>query len=270
MFELNYEPLFIGDNPVPWTAAVIPWDTETFGFNVSALKPCAETEARCYEAAALARALEDYSARREVRAITASIPAEHSVTSCLLQNAGFHMVDVALSVRYRNVQAAVADKSPGVQLHPAVPSEWETLARIAQTAFHHGRYHLDPRFDASLADRRYSDWVRRCLEPGSSQQLLTAAVNGQICGFSVVEYKNSGGYLHLHAIESAWQGKKLGPEMILASLKYLSDLGGQNVDTKISASNLRAINMHARLNAVFTAAEYLLHWHREKNDKTGV
>jgi hypothetical protein len=193
--------------------------------------------------------------------ITASIPAEQIQTSLLLQRAGFYVIDIALSVRYDNLQDILQNKSQRLSLTPATPSEMSLLVDMAGVSFRHGRYHLDPCFPVPLADQRYKDWLNRCLQADNPQQVLTAKVDKAICGFSVVEYKDSKGYLHLHAMDSKWHGQKLGREMIMQSLRFLNDVGAKSVDTKISSLNLGAVNMHSRLNGRFIEAQRLLHWH---------
>lgn len=262
MYELQYEPLIINKSLKPWEISVIPWDTETFGFGVSTLKPCNDIDD--YDSDTLIKALRAYSEDKKIHLITASIPAKQFRAGLILQKAGFHMIDIALSVRYESRTDFSEEKSQTLYLAPATPDEMDTLVEIAAVSFQHGRYHLDPHFPRALADKRYREWVTRCLEPQNPQQVLTAKTDNTICGFSVVEYKNSEGYLHLNAIDTQWQGKKLGSKMIAQSLHYLENLGAKSVSTKISASNLSAINMHARLNGHFTAAEYLLHWHHKE------
>ncbi|MDH4203069.1 MAG: hypothetical protein OEV87_09250 [Phycisphaerae bacterium] len=266
MFELHYEPFIINDKLKTWEIAVVPWDTETFGFGVSVLNPMYDKDS-IGNPVPLKNALEVYSESKRVDMITASIPAMQMKISFLLQTAGFRLIDTALSVRYENLHAYSDKDSTELSLTPVVPSEMEFLVDMAGTSFHHGRYHMDPRLPNALADRRYKDWISRSFDSRNPQQVLTAKVDGAICGFSVVECGDSRGYLHLHAIGSIWQGKKLGHEMISQSLRYLYTLGAKSVGTKISASNLRAINMHARLNGHFVAADRLLHWHREKENE---
>lgn len=260
MFELQYEPFIISDNQKPWKIASIPWDTETFNFGVSALGPSYD-EYQSDDTAFLVKALNAYSKDRQTRLIIASIPAMQVETSYLLQRAGFYLIDTAISVRYENLHALSKKDSRRLSLAPVVHSEMGLLVDMAAASFRHGRYHLDPCLPNALADQRYKDWLSRCLIPDNPQQVLSVKIDGTVCGFSVVEYKGSEGYLHLHAIDSRWQGKKLGHEMIIQSLRYLSNLGAISIGTKISASNLKAINMHSRLNGRFIAIERLLHWH---------
>ncbi|MHC5000071.1 MAG: GNAT family N-acetyltransferase [Planctomycetota bacterium] len=264
MFELNYEPFIVSDNLNAWEIAVIPWDTETFGFGVSMLNPLCD-EICTDKFTSLKNALEVYSDRKQVDMITASIPAMQVEMSSLLQKAGFRLIDTALSVRYDNLGDLAENNAKRLSLAPVVPSEMEFLIEMAGISFYHGRYHMDPCLPNTLANKRYIDWLNRCLSPDNPQQILAAKIGDTLCGFSVVGCKDSEGYLHLNAIDAKWQGKKLGSEVILQSLRYLYNLGAKSVETKISASNLRAINMHARLNGRFISVDRLMHWHRQES-----
>lgn len=266
MFELLYEPLIITEDLKPWEIALIPWDTETFGFGVSALKPCYGNK-YIHMADSLKEALEAYSKSKGVHLITAAIPAEERATSVFLQGAGFDFIDVTLRVTYENLEDLPMPCNTALSVVPATPDEIEIIADIAGCSFQHGRYHQDIYLSRSLADQRYRDWVLRCLDPENPQEVLAVKFEDAICGFSVVEHAGGEGYLHLHAISSKWQGRRLGFEMILQSLRYLYNSGAKSIDTKISASNLKAVNMHSQLNGRFADVEYLWHWHRKDQNE---
>ncbi len=260
MFELQYEPLIMNEKLKPWEIAVIPWDSESFGFGVSALEPCYDDK-QSNQAALLEDALKAYCQDKQVRLITATISSDQHAASLLLQKAGFYFIDLSLSVHYGNLKDISTGSPAGFSLTMATPEEIDVLVEMAGRSFQHGRYHLDDCFPRPLADRRYADWLSRCRDSDNPQQILCARIHDAICGFSVVENKGSKGYMHLHALDSKWRGKKLGTGLILQSLDYLRGLGAETAGTKISSSNLNALNMHSRLNGRFTAADRLLHWH---------
>lgn len=261
MFELHYEPFVIRGAPTPWSIAVVPWDTETFGFGVSDLRPC-YAKNTVFDACLLEDALTDYASNQQVALITTSISSDEHAASFLLQQANFRFIDLSLRVHYESCNpAAPLNHLPALSVFPAAAEDIDTLVDMAGNSFQHGRYHQDNQICRSLADQRYRDWIRRCLHPDNAQEILTVKTGNSICGFSIVELKKDQGYLHLHAIDSQWRGKKFGYAMIIQSLNYLYQSGAKSVDTKISASNLGAVNMHSRLNGHFTAADYLLHWH---------
>jgi GNAT superfamily N-acetyltransferase len=269
MFELHYEPLERSENLKRWEIAVIPWDTETFGFGVYVLKARPDAGDIGNEAGALEAALNACAQSRQAPMIIASVPAEQTELSFLLQRAGFNLIDIALGIRYENLDNLCAPPAGNLSLRPAAASEMNTLVEIAGVSFRHGRYHMDPDFSASLADQRYRDWIRRCFDPANPQQILTALSDEAICGFSVVECTGTEGYLNLHAIDPQCQGKKLGTRLIAESLRYLHNRGANSAGTKISASNLQAMNMHFHLKGRFATAERLFHRHQRKQSGDG-
>ncbi|MBN1551224.1 GNAT family N-acetyltransferase [bacterium] len=261
MFELLYEPLIISDNLKSWEIAINPWDTETFGFGVSVLKPLFDSLSGD-ETASFEKALKVYSDRKRTRIIITSIPAEQIEISFFLQRAGFRFIDLSYKIRYETLKYLSIETPANLSLEQALPEELDTLIEMAGRLFQHGRYHQDCFIPKSLADQRYKDWLRRSLKPDNPQQLLTVKFQNSVCGFSIVEYHGTEGYLHLHAIDSKWRGKKLGIGMIVESLRYLHNAGAENVETKISASNLNALNMHSHLNGHFIDVSRILHWHQ--------
>jgi hypothetical protein len=260
MFELEYEPLIISESLKPWKIAVIPWDTETFGFGVSVLDPCGFDVNNEELPSLIKKALEMYVLHKRVKLVTTTIPAAQEKLGFLLQQAGFYFVDQALDIQY-DCPAESAFLSPErFSLIPALPQDTDLLTQIAGYSFQHGRYHQDSRIPLILANRRYSDWVRRCFSPSNPQQIMKAVFENDICGFSIVECRGKSGYLHLHAIDSKWQGQKLGKAMIVESIRYLYRLGTQRVGTRISASNIKTMNMHSALRGRFVSSDRLYHW----------
>jgi hypothetical protein len=260
MFELNYKPFSISSGMEAWKIALIPWDTETFGFRISDLQT-ATPEDPTVTATLLRAALGKYCQENQVQLITTTVSKEEKIISRLLQEVGFYFIDLSMTVKYEHLEFISAAGLDGFSLAPATSEEFEILLKLSGTVFKHGRYHQDPLFSRSLADKRYQDWLRRTQCPDSEQLLLTARINRDICGFSIVGYKGSEGYLHLNAIDPRWQGKHAGLRLISQSLAFLREKGATTVFSKISACNLAAVNLHSFLKARFVNPQLLFHRH---------
>jgi ribosomal protein S18 acetylase RimI-like enzyme len=264
IFDLQYESLILHGKRLACDVAAVPWDTETFGFGVATLRLSCGDCLQDNESFTLKEALAAYAERTNTQLVITSIPSDHKADSLAFQSAGFRAIDMALSVSYESLNGVFGQHPVEISLTPMTPEQADSLIELAGGSFQYGRYHRDTSISDVLADERYKDWMRRSLNPNNPQIVLAAMWQGHICGFSVVENTGTEGYLHLHAIDSRWQGKRLGAQMICESLRYLDGMGVETVRTKISAANLRALNMHARLKGRFTNAEQLLHWHWEE------
>jgi ribosomal protein S18 acetylase RimI-like enzyme len=255
MFELSYESL--DHSPASWKAALVPWDSETFGFNVAVLE--AEKPQTDLSTEELGERVRSYAKARNISMIIASVPGENQPLNLFLQRTGFVHVDIALSIQYS--MSTFQSRAHQIILREAKKEDVLEIADIAERAFTHGRYHLDDKIPENLANRRYRDWVLRTQMEGGSQQLMVAERQGCCCGFSILEHKKSQGYLHLMALDPEWRGKGLGVEIIDLSLDYLKKQGADVVKSKVSASNRVALNMYFALGARFMACDHLLHWH---------
>jgi ribosomal protein S18 acetylase RimI-like enzyme len=256
MFELSYDA--IGkDESCSWKAAFVPWDSETFGFNVAVLQ--ARESPKNTSVEAMRGMIRSYAQARDISMIIASIPGKDKDLNLLLQSIDFVHVDIAISIQY--LMSKFQARSYRIVLREANQKEAGEIADIAESAFANGRYHLDPKIPLSLANKRYKDWVLRTQIKGNKQQLLAAEIEGSLCGFMIHELKDREGYLHLAALMPQWRGKGLGVEIIDSSLNYLKSHGADIVKSKVPASNMGALNMHSALGTKFMDFEYLLHWH---------
>jgi GNAT superfamily N-acetyltransferase len=258
MFERHFE--FVSqDNPGSGKIALIPWDIETFGFGVAdfQIDYSHKSQQNCHK---IKTQIEKWAKDHDIELIGTTVAAGDNAKLAFVESLGFRYIDTTLSVTYKNVQTNRYPASK-IELLPADKAALDTVVEICGNAFSNGRYHADKCFPKQLADRRYQDWVRRTLDEGNPQKLLTAAIDGQVCAFSVIQVDGKLGYLQLNAVAPKWQGQKIGYGLIVSSLFYLQKQAVDSVHSKISVSNIRALNLHASLGAKFDDAQVLLHWH---------
>ncbi len=140
---------------------------------------------------------------------------------------------------------------------------WPRSPSIAETAFDTGRFLLDPRLPGELSRRRYATWVRTSVD-APDHEVLTFRLDGDLVGFFIVERRPAGdAYWHLTAIAPGWQGRGLGLSVWRTMLLRHRAEGVTAVETTISAHNVAAMNLYARLGFAFAAAQTTLHWIRD-------
>jgi ribosomal protein S18 acetylase RimI-like enzyme len=258
MFEQHFE-LVSKDNPASGKIALIPWDIETFGFPVADFQidytPRIERQSE-----QIRKDIEVWARVHKVELIGITVPSEDISKLSFIQSLGFCYIDTTLSLHYKDVQK-IQFPSTKVGVLPADKAALGVAVEICNSAFSSGRYYADIRFPKHLADKRYQDWVRRAFSAESPQQLFTAEVNGQVCAFMVLEANEKEGYLHLAAVTPQLQGQKIGLGLYASSLIYLQKQGVDLVHAKVSASNIRVLNLHTRLGAKCVNSQILFHWH---------
>ena len=258
MFDLQYNPV---DNSTPdyGLVAQVPWDTETFGFGIGDYKT-PDISGNLPDAGDTDKKLRSWARSHHAKLIGATIDASDKTILRFLQSAGFDYVDTTLKVRYQGIPDY--DNAADELTLTTVPAEdIGEILNICSEAFESGRYHADIRFPQSAANRRYRDWAQRAYAPDNPQVVLAARFQGNICGISIVELRNTLGYLHLNAIASKWRGRGFGSFLIGSSVRFLVDHGASTVDSSISAANPAAMNLHRSLGAKFLDPRIVLHWH---------
>jgi RimJ/RimL family protein N-acetyltransferase len=259
MFELRYDPV-LGDGFSAGRVAVIPWDTQTFGFPVGIF----ETEGEAVgSSAALSEAVDSWAGKNEVELISATLAPDRVEWLYRLQCAGFRYIDTTFRARYTLERASEASVQT-LRLRAASPADLAVIRVMARGAFRHGRYHADVRFPVELADLRYEHWVERAMVSDSSQELLGAWNGETLCGFCVLQTTGDTGDIGLVALGAEHQGQRLGMPLIGAILDYFRGQGVRTVYTTISASNSRIMQTHEKLGARHVDPQVVLHWHARR------
>jgi GNAT superfamily N-acetyltransferase len=247
-FSLAYEPLDPED-PARGSIAMIPWDSETFGFTVAQFRPGTRLPGD---------ALFCWARRTGAELIAAITPAADRERAALLSTAGFRFVDFAL-LGHRGLARDVRVPSLGLELRRAEAADLPVLERIARTAFRAGRYHMDPRFPEALAGRRYARWIANALARG--EEVYVFGSPGEPHCFCHMVRGGDRVDLPLVAVEKEAQGGIYGAQLIAESLKVAKAAGARQVFVRISAANLPALNLYAGLGFRFSEPEAVFHWH---------
>jgi ribosomal protein S18 acetylase RimI-like enzyme len=258
VFEKSFE-LISKENPAWGQAAILPWDMETFGFPVADFQ-IDYSPRICKQREEIIKLLKNWAEARKVELIGATVPAGDISRISFIQSLGFSYIETTLSVYYLNVKS---NKYPASCLEVVIAGHEhiEAVVDIAGKAFVTGRYHSDKSFPRHLADKRYRDWVQRAFKNVNNQIVLAGLKDNQVCAFSVIEIKGGEGYLHLNAVDPARQGQKIGLGLVASTLQYFQNQGVDCVRSKISVTNVRALNLHSRLGAGFDNPQVLLHLH---------
>jgi len=149
-----------------------------------------------------------------------------------------------------------------LRVEPARADEVSVVASLAECSFGFERYHVDPRIDSKLADKRYGKWIYNSFHD-EKQILLKIMRLNDLVGFFVIENKSDGMvYWHLTATSPEFKGQKMGTEIWKAMMAYHRDAGMQFILTTISARNTPVLNLYSKLNFRFCPPEMTFHWLR--------
>jgi RimJ/RimL family protein N-acetyltransferase len=238
-------------------AGLVPWDTEIFGFSVAQIHDITVEDAA--KGAEGWRSFGDWLAIHDVKVISCRLPMDRLRESMFLESEGFRFIEVVLHPYLDNLDRLTLPPSDLIIL-PAEHSDLPSLIDLAERAFRHERYHVDPRLDPRLGDLRYGRWVRASLRH-PSQQLLKILHGTHLIGFFVLEEKEGGAvYWHLNAISPDFHGQGYGRRVWQALLRRHQDAGTTSISTTISVRNIAVQNLYAQLGFRFRTPEMTFHW----------
>jgi RimJ/RimL family protein N-acetyltransferase len=176
-----------------------------------------------------------------------------------LEAQGFRFIEMVLHPRLAGL-SALALPEDDLQIVPADAADLPGLVAIAEHAFIHERYHVDPRLDPRLGDRRYGRWVRSSLAHPTQRLLKVLDAERLIALFLVEKRTDGSAYWHLTAIAPSWQGQGYGRRVWQAMLRRHQVEGCESVTTTISARNTPVLNLYAQLGFRFLPPEMTFHW----------
>lgn len=237
-----------------------PWDADIFGFPVAQIHGLQISDTT--QAALAFRAVLDWLDKMQVRIASSRLPHGQLRESMFLEDQGFRFVEMVLHPKLANLDRQNLPEDT-LAIEPAEESDLASIVAIAESAFRYERYHVDPRLDARLANKRYGRWARNSYGH-PSQRLLKIRDSEQLVAFFVVEDQQDGGvYWHLTAVAPNFQGRGYGRRTWQAMLRHHRTAGAAYVATTISARNVPVLSLYSRLGFSFLPPEMTFHWVRE-------
>lgn len=255
MYRADYRPLS-ANNPDLGRIAILPWDTEIFGFPVADLE-LGNTHSIAANLRTFLDQLVTWTSEYQVELVSCFIPANDAILRILFAKIGFVCVDTTL-------QATKTMDAPSrsVPLDFAQADDLPELERIAETVFRFGRYHADGRFPRNLANHRYRIWVRNAFANlGPSSTIYVVRRSGRAVGFSHIEIENDNAHSMLTAVDPELQGSRIGKEL-LSMRNY--DLARRKIHEsygRLSVRNSRMLNLYASFGYRFSLPLAIYHWH---------
>lgn len=204
---------------------LIPWDKKAFGTDIYELKNISS------------------GALEQIKNMKGHFTVKVDPLSCKkkLHEAGFYYCDTL-------VEPHCEIKSFRDFYHKSVHLSYDlnmdSLIKISDGAFTHGRFHRDFNLDKKLADLRYNNWLREFYD---SKKIIGLMYEDDLAGFWCVNE----GKVPLHALSVKYKGKGFAKYFWSAGCRELFNKGFKEVSSSISASNLAVLNLYASLGFKF-------------------
>lgn len=231
------------------------WLTETFGrpvFRLSSRQAPGAEEAAA-EMARLAGSRDAF--------FYAKLPTS-DVSDCIaLVNAGFHVIDTAITLAWRGGELPAAT---GISAALAKQDQLSAIPEIAGNCFRWSRFHQDPRIPASLANRIKRRWMENYVLGNRGSALYAVDIGGAVAGFlavmeSTVE-RRPVAVIDLVGVAPVYQGRGVGAALLRA---FMADWRGRVSELRVGtqAANIRSISLYESRGFRIVESNYVLHAH---------
>lgn len=235
------------------------WDTVVFGVPVVQVQALELFNPN--GAAADYAAFQDWLDVERVGIVSCRLAHDRLREAMFLEANGFRFVEMVLHPRLDRLRQ-LSFLPDDLRIAPATEADLGELQDIAERAFTHERYQMDPRLDPRLGGQRYGRWIHNSLHH-PVQRLLKVLDGERLVGLFIVEKRaDLSAYWHLTAIAPQWQGRGYGRRVWRAMLHRHHTEGCDAVTTTISARNTPVLNLYAELNFRFLPPEMTFHWVR--------
>lgn len=241
-----------------WSEAT--WDSVLFG---SPVLQIGQLKVRGPSAANDFSTFESCRDQEHCALVSCRLPHDHLKESMLLESHGFRFIEMVYHPEISDLQALNLTTSPELMVSRARSIDLPIVQDIAGHAFHNERFHVDPRLDHTIGNKRYQNWATSSFDH-PSQQLYCVRDSQRVLAFFVTEQLADGTcYWHLNAVAPEAQGKGFGMLAWRAMMLHARSAGAQRIRTCIAARNHRVLNLYARLGFSFSQPEMTFHWVRE-------
>ena len=182
----------------------------------------------------------------------AKVPCGEVATAGGLQDAGFRVVDVKVTLS----RAAGGAAPDGVS--EAEEADREAVLDIAGAHYDVSRFHRDPEIPTAVASTIKRDWAAALLDGERGERLLVARRGGRAIGFlGIVRAAPDVRVIDLVAVHSDARGSGAGRALVEATLAS----GEGRVDVGTQIANDGALRFYERLGFVVTDTRFVLHLH---------
>ena len=260
-FALDFRTFPAAGGPLSYS--VVPWDAELFGMPFYELRCEGSTED---VARALPAWVEEVQKLGQPALAFTRIRPDDVHLGEVLGGFGFYPAETTLQIsmplrRFTRIHPNAAGRA---RLRPAEAADLPDIVAIAEETFTTDRFHLDPHLPASLADKRYVQWVERGFRDGDP--LFVYESTGQsgtdhgIIGFYLIRGESGGEVdLSLAGVGSRYRRGGGGALMYEAVVEKCQEMGYRTASTTISANNLDVVNLFMRLGFVVRSARLTMH-----------
>jgi ribosomal protein S18 acetylase RimI-like enzyme len=194
----------------------------------------------------------------------AKIPVSAVASAKHFCAAGFYLVDTNVVLDMRTDETGT-QAGEGIAVFPARRGDHHAAQVMAESAFSYSRFHLDPMFPVTLANRIKREWIRSYCEGSRGDVLLVAEQGGRVIGFLAALVAEVAGrkYAVIDLVAVAPDARGIGAGRALVAgfqVHYRDRADMLRVGTQIA--NIPSLGLYRRCGFGVAEAAYVFHAQR--------
>lgn len=239
------------DQPVQWKP--LDWDTAFFGIQSARITVCRTNAA---ELSDILSSVKSWGAQ----VVHLLIDSDHDASVSAAEQAGFHQVDIRVTLHWRD-QPPAPQHSSTLIVRDHCDSDIRVLEEIARTSYHDTRYYYDARYSRARCDAMYGAWIVQSCR-GNAARVIVAEDQGQPLGFVTCQLADGGttGQIGLVGIHASARGKGLGYALIQEAQRWFASQNIGSVSVVTQARNIGAQRLYQRCG--FLTSQIQLWYHK--------
>jgi dTDP-4-amino-4,6-dideoxy-D-galactose acyltransferase len=232
---------------------MLPWDTTFFGVRTARLTAAQLTPHT------LATALHECGTER-VQVIHCLADGDDDGQVLLLEQAGFHLVDIRITLRWQGMTPPPNVHSTTLVLRNHREDDITALAAIARNSYYQTRYYYDRNYPRERCDALYAEWIIQSCQ-GGAERVVVAERDRQALGYVTCQRPagQEEGQIGLVGIRSDARGTGLGQLMVRESLRWFVEEGVRVVTVVTQGRNLSAQRLYQRCGFVTDGLQLWYH-----------
>lgn len=197
-------------------------------------------------------------------------PANDNTTRRHAQQAGFHLVDIRLTLEhgFKTSHFPQAPDAVSHDIRELGKDDLPALRTLAAVSHRNTRFYNDPFYPRAACDRFYAAWIERSCA-GYDDKVWVLEDSSGIAGYATARIREGAGAMGLVAVSEQARGKGAGSALVRRSLAWFREEGARSAKVVTQGSDVPAQRMYQRAGFVTSRVELWYHWHPRAEDVRG-
>jgi len=184
---------------------------------------------------------------------------DNDVTVQLAERENFHLVDLRITLHIPNLNA-LEFPEPNLPIEDAGVADIPALRLIAAENHTLSRFFTDTHFPRPKCRELYATWVEKAVRDPNTR-VFTWRAGGEACAYVTAKIcPESCGEIDLVGVAPQYQGRGLGPQLIVQALRYFQHQKINRVTTVTQGRNAHALKLYQKCG--FSIASIALWYHK--------